>query len=240
MRIIVTADGSRTLSSPTYGETYGSTNGAMSEALHVYLQGSGVERRLATHLSTRVLEVGFGTGLNFLVTAAAALSYGTPVHYLALERDLLDADTIHEVHRGVAALRDAVAELTAQLSALHATNTVGRQRLTFGPHADVVLELVLGNALDAGRAGYLDGGEHGYDAIYLDAFSPKANPELWTDRFLTELAGSLAPGGTLATFSVSGAVRRALSRAGLHVSKLPGPPGGKAEMLRAVNPESLR
>ena len=69
--------------------------------------------------------------------------------------------------------------------------------------------------------------------IYHDAFSPASQPELWTPAFLTGLAGALGPGGCLVSYSVNGAVRRALGALGLRVEKLPGPPGGKREMLRA-------
>ena len=235
MRIIVTADGSRTLSSPTYGETYGSTHGALSEALHVYVQGSGVAHRLATRQPTRVLEVGFGTGLNFLATADVAVRHEAPLHYTALERDLLDArtlSTVHEEHR----YRDLAALLSGWVAGVHDTGSGSRHELRLGTGGEVTLELVLGDALNARQRGYLGGGGDAYDAIYLDAFSPRANPELWTDAFLTELAGGVAPGGSLVTFSVSGAVRRALTRAGLRVSKRPGPPAGKREMLVAIRP----
>lgn len=235
MRIIVTADGSRTLSSPTYGETYGSTHGALSEALHVYLQGSGVAHRLATHQPTRVLEIGFGTGLNFIVTAEAAVRAGTALHYTAFEREPLPTDTIAAVHHGSESRMELVAALIAGLSA-PPTATNSSTRLHVDGAGDVVLDLVVADARDADRLGYLEGGEAAYHAIYLDAFSPTANPELWTADYLTALAAALTPGGSLATFTVSGAVRRTLARAGLTVSKRQGPPGGKRETLVATRP----
>lgn len=240
MRIIVTADGSRTLSSPTYGETFGSTHGALSEALHVYLQGSGVARRLATHEPTRVLEIGFGTGLNFLVTADAAVRAGTPLHYTGFERELLPSDTIAAVHQGSGSVSGLAAALVVGLNGRPPATDGPARRLRFGVTGDVILDLVVTDARDAGRLGYLDGGERAYHAIYLDAFSPKANPELWTDDYLTALAAALAPGGSLATFTVSGAVRRALGRAGLTVNKRRGPDGGKREMLVASRPVTPR
>lgn len=237
MDVIVTADGSKTLTSATFGETYGSRHGALSEALHVYLRGSGVQRRLAAGLATRVLEVGFGTGLNFLISAAAAQQHGTALRYTALEREPLAAATLAELYRDSALPSGLVGRFIAWVDALGAV-AAGRFTLTAGTGAPVVLELVVGEARDfvLGDTALTAGAHAHYDAIYLDAFSPKANSELWTQEFLSGLAQRLEPGGTMVTFSVSGAVRRALTAAGLLVSKAPGPPAGKPQMLIAVRP----
>ena len=75
-----------------------------------------------------------------------------------------------------------------------------------------------------------------FDAIYLDPFSPDVDPEAWRPEILSALVATLAPGGALATYSVQGAVRRALAATGLDVAKRPGPPGGKREVLLARKP----
>ena len=107
-----TADGFDTLYSPVYGQTYPSKHGALIEARHVFLEGSDVAERLAQGLPTRVLEVGFGTGLNFLLTAHRAASVNVPLQYVALEKDMLPADVLarlnHGAQRGATALRDAL------------------------------------------------------------------------------------------------------------------------------------
>ena len=72
-----------------------------------------------------------------------------------------------------------------------------------------------------------------HDAVYLDAFSPDVNPELWTSAFLARLYTVTKPGGRLATYSAKGQVRRDLEAVGFAVEKRPGPPG-KREMLVAV------
>lgn len=228
MDVIVTADGSKTLTSSEFGETYGSRHGALTEAVHVFLRGSGVADRLAGGRPTRVLEVGFGTGLNFLVTAAAAVEHGAGLHYTALERAPLDSATLRQVH----ALSSLPATLTDEfigwVDSLADPPAQGTHTLAGGGFATVVLDLIIGEATRS-----IGDAVATFDAIYLDGFSPKANPDLWTQAFLTRLAAGLAPGGTLVTFSVSGAVRRALGAAGLEVRKQPGPPGGKPEMLAA-------
>src|SRR5690606_27742359 len=120
MGVIVTADGSRTLSSSTFGETYGSRHGALTEALHVFLDGSGVRRRLEAGHPTSVLEIGFGTGLNFLVTAAAAEEHGVQLRYRAIERDPLDATTLREVYTDTALPARLVGDLIAWVGGLGA------------------------------------------------------------------------------------------------------------------------
>jgi len=93
---LVTADGSRTLRSSAHGQTFKSRLGALTESRSVFLEGSGVAARLAGGEPTRLLEIGFGTGLNFLVTAEAARVAGTKLHYVAVEVDLLPAATLRK------------------------------------------------------------------------------------------------------------------------------------------------
>ncbi|MFO7546553.1 MAG: tRNA (5-methylaminomethyl-2-thiouridine)(34)-methyltransferase MnmD [Trueperaceae bacterium] len=247
--VIVTADGSRTLRSGAHGQTYKSRLGALSESRTVYAEGSGVAARLAAGTPASVLEIGFGTALNFLVTSEAARVAGTKLQYVAVESDLLSAAILrmlaHEEALAPSPLPAAFLAWRAALEDEEATREPGqaptprRHRWRVGP---VALDLVVGNVLDdrtwalmlpdAGR-----GRGAGFDAIYHDAFSPAVSPELWSSAFLARLAGVLAPGGRLVSYSVAGAVRRALAVAGLEVRKAPGPPGGKAEALVATRPE---
>ena len=227
MRMVNTADGSRTLYSDSYEQTMHSHRGALTESRHVFLEGAGVAARLGRGDPTRVLEIGFGTGLNFFVTADLALTTHAPLDYVALERDLLSSQVVRELEyeRGLEhkhllqkffRARDDLPEPPpAGRYAFHLAERVG-------------LELRLGNATDV----RLEPGQ--YDAVYLDAFSPDANPELWTEDFLERLYHALIPGGTLSSYCVKGAVRRRLQALGFTVQKRPGPPGGKREMLVAT------
>lgn len=220
---IVTDDGSATLYSLRYRQSYHSRHGALSEARHVFLDGSGVAALLASAGRARVLEVGFGTGLNFLVTADHALRCGAELHYVALERKLPSARSLGALEFGRHLEHP---HLFARLLAARAGTAApaGRWRLDFGPAR---LELRCGDARDA----LLE--EGGYDAVYHDAFSPDVNPELWGEDFLARLHRALAPGGRLATYTVKGEVRRRLQGLGFAVAKRPGPPGGKREVLVA-------
>jgi len=225
MEVRLTTDGSRTLLSSRYRETYHSHHGAAAEARHVYLEGSGVARRLAEGRPTTVLEVGFGAGLNALLTLAEADRWGTPLRFVTLESDPLPVAVLRELgYRALLprpeladALHDWLAALPSGVRA-HATEIAGSR-----------VELLLVEAQHAA----LPAAAH---AVYHDAFSPDVNPEPWDPAFLERLYRSLEPGGRLVSYTVKGIVRRRLAALGFEVAKAPGPPGGKREMLVARRP----
>lgn len=215
--LLLTPDGSRTALSLRFGEAYGSRHGAAAQARHVFLEGSGTH----THPAPRVLEVGFGLGVNFRATLAQCARRSVPLEYLAYEFDPVGADLLRAVAEGgEGAQHPAWAALLAgwgQASPL----TVRVPGVT--------LTVVFGDVREAGLPpGWAS-------AVYLDGFSPTRNPEVWTPDLVGRLAGSLVPGGVLATYSAAGHVRRTLAGAGLTVERRPGPPG-KRECLRAVQP----
>lgn len=220
-------DGAPTLFSARYGQTYGSLHGALVEARHVFLDGAGVAARLAASLPTRVLEVGFGTGLNVAATVDAAVRTGTTLAVVSLEHDLLPADAFRALgygeRLGLDGYDDALAAWRQALPSVPAHPAT----FAYGP---ATVTVVPGDAC-AGRVDAFGP----FDAVYLDAFSPDVNPELWTEAFLARLHDALAPGGRLATYCVQGRVRRALAAAGFVVEKRPGPPG-KREVLAATRP----
>ena len=224
-----TADGSLTLRDVRLDQTYHSGHGALAEARHVFLDGSGAHERLASGRATRVLEVGLGTGLNLLLTADAAVTAGAELHYRALDTRLPSAALLRALDHGRHLVHP---DLAASWLALRGTSLARHGIVSLTLARGVQLDVSLG---DATRARTLE--EPGWaHAIYHDAFSPDAAPGLWSERFLARLAHALAPGGVLVTYSVKGEVRRRLAALGLHVEKAPGPPGGKREMLRAVRP----
>ncbi len=219
--VIVTPDGSRTALSARFGEAYGSRHGAAAQARHVFVEGTGTH----LHPAPRVLEIGFGLGVNHRATLADTAARGAALEYRAFEFDPVPAALLREVavageaadHPAWAALLSAWPEPGGMASGLDLVVGHVRTRMDF---ADVlVAELPRGWAT----------------ALYLDGFSPTRNPEVWTPEFVARLASALAPGGVLATYSAAGHVRRALGDAGLVVERRPGPPG-KRECLRAVRP----
>jgi tRNA U34 5-methylaminomethyl-2-thiouridine-forming methyltransferase MnmC len=223
-----TGDGCLTLFHPGYGQTYHSMHGALQEARHVFLQEALVEERLKQGHALRILEVGFGLGLNFILTCQTAMRYAAPIHYVALEADLLSSGQLGQLHYAeeldIPALGEALLSWRSQFPDHMAQ---GRYEFQFGEL--IRLELHLGDAC------HFETDER-FDAVYLDAFSPDQNPELWTEPFLKRLAKVMLPGGHLTTYSAKGSVRRALEAAGFIVRKRPGPPG-KREMLLGIKPD---
>lgn len=223
-----TADGSLTLVGPD-GEGYKSRHGARTEARVVYLEGGGVAARLTSEGRAAVLEVGFGAGLNFLVTAEAARQAAAELRYFALEATLPHVDALSALRYGqLLAPSPLPAALIAWRGLIGPTPSPGWHRFE---HGRIKLDLHVGDATapswDAGAAWQVD-------AVYHDAFSPRTLPELWSDEFLTRLSRRLLPGGRLVSFCVAGHVRRALTALGFDVQRVPGPEGGKRSVLVAA------
>ncbi len=210
-----TGDGSLTLYSHRYRQTYGSAHGAQAQARHVFVGGTGI----AASAAGRVLEIGFGVGQNLRATLAAR--EGQRLDYLAYEVDPVPVSVLAELAPAAAA-----SPLWQALLAAWPPAEGEELRAEAGPQA---LRVVRGNVL------HMNLPRDWADAVYLDGFSPDDNPELWSEAFLARVAGALRPGGVLATYSAAGRVRRALVSVGLAVEKRPGPPG-KREFLRAVRP----
>ncbi len=227
IQLQITSDGSATLHSKRYQQTFHSHKGALSESRHVFLEHSGVAARLAAGKETHLLEVGFGTGLNFFLSADLALSSGSSLHYSALEQTLLSSDTIRKLGYQQHLLNESLIETFLQAcDKLGQKPQAGHYRLELS--SQIELTLFLGDATKQELK------SAAFDAIYLDAFSPEANPELWSEAFLAKLLATLTEKGVLSSYCVKGEVRRRLAALGFAVQKRPGPPGGKREMLLAA------
>jgi len=216
-RVVQTADGSPTLWDEAFQAHYHSLQGARSESWYVFLEAGGVEARLREGRPTRVLEIGLGTGLNFALTHTLAAQHAAHLTYTALEARPLPPEVLDAYHQAAGTPPEIV-------NALLELPKVGPLDLT---HLDFQVGDVQELAMHLPPSAF--------DAVYYDAFAPKHAPAMWTDSVLARTATSLAPGGILATFSVTGRVRRYLESLGLHVDILPGF-GTKREMLRAQRP----
>ncbi len=208
-------------SAPDFGDIYHPRAGALGQARHVFLGGNGLPGRWAGRSRFVVLETGFGLGHNFLATWAAwqqdAQRCGR-LWYLAIEKHPLRREDLARVH-AQSALPAQAAELLRQWPPLtpdmHLLDFDGgrvRLLLAFGDIAQVLPELVAS-----------------VDAFYLDGFAPDRNPAMWDAWRLRQLPRLAAPGATVATWSVAGALRQGLSAAGFTVQKAPGF-SGKREM----------
>lgn len=197
-----------------FDDPYFSLDDGLAETGHVFLAGNGLPGRFADGF--QVAELGFGTGLNFLVTLAAWRGAGVPgrLRFTSFEAFPMAAADMMAALAPFQALPVAVLE-------------AGLPRIA-GP--DFELEVVVGDARQTvpawqGRA----------DAWFLDGFSPAKNPELWGEALLGAVAEHTAPGGTAATYTAAGHVRRALEAAGFDVARTPGF-GRKRHMTTARMP----
>ena len=257
MSVIETGDGSPTLFNQRYDESYHSTFGAATESRYVFLETSGVQARLETGLSTHVLEIGFGLGLNALLTCDMALTHCAALNYHAFEHDhsictlaqQVDYSPLLENPSLALELQKQLREQayvagskivatdtspTAATTATQATNTL--QQAENKQTCASLIQLSPNTTIelhweDVARAALP---AQKFDAIYLDAFSPDNNPECWTPEFFELLRNSLATDGKMSTYCAKGVVRRAMIAAGFTVQKLPGPPGKREIMVASL------
>jgi tRNA U34 5-methylaminomethyl-2-thiouridine-forming methyltransferase MnmC len=175
MKFIQTADGSKTLRSDHYAQTFHSDKGAVSESKHVFLESSEVAPKLRAGESVNILEVGFGTGLNFFLTADVAAKHQTTLTYVALEQTLLPASLIQQLgYEEYLENKDVLESYLTFRQSL--PNDVKEGRYGFEKDG-VRLELLIGEATTQRFEA------NTFDAVYQDAFSPDANPELWSEDF---------------------------------------------------------
>ena len=227
VEFVRTGDGSDTLYRRDLNQHYHSTFGAIQESRHIFidtgfhhaLKQPGRDIRVALH-SIRILEVGFGTGLNALLTHTEAEKLGVRVHYTALEPFPLEPASWMALNYPSLCNGDANPDIFSKLHLL-AWNQEGQVSPRFSIQKfDKLLQAYLPPP-------------SGFDLVYFDAFGPDAQPELWTESIFKMLWGGMASGGILVTYSVKGDVVRAMKASGFITEKLPGPPG-KRHILRAV------
>ena len=213
-----TADGSPTLYREDIDEHYHSVKGALAESRHVYLETGW---RKASELSrpVRVFEVGFGTGLNAAITAAAALESRMPTEYFSAELYPLPKETTNLVANTLEEeYRDAYERVNES---------------PWGEHTHInpyfTLQKMEANMLTMDIPKELD-------SVYFDAFAPEKQPEMWDEAIFRKLYSAMKPGAVLTTYCAKGSIRRMLQQIGFLTERLPGPPGGKREILRATKP----
>lgn len=238
-RVRLTDDGSPTLVEVASGQAMHSGCGARDETRHVYLEGSGVSERLGRRQPTRVLEVGFGSGLGWLMTADRAIGNHASLFYEALEITLPPASVIRQLDLGRfldhPELLDAFCDWLATAEPREASPDRPDVRLEFqfGPATLRVLLVDAVRWCAARSAALRPSHDDRFDAVYFDPYSPDAAPQLWTADIFAALFGELQTDGRLVTYCVSRVVRDALATAGFAVRRVPGPAGGKREVLIA-------
>lgn len=219
MEVFETADGSHSIYSEQYGVSYHSKYGAIQETQHVFIN-AGLRLKALVQSEIRILDIGFGTGLNALMTALEAQKRNLAIQYTAVEAYPVSLEMAAGLNYAeVLPNEEGVADW---LAALH--EAPWGQRTAISP--DFELEKLHCTFQELALPAV-------YDLVYFDAFAPTAQPELWTEEVLGIMYAALKPDGVLTTYCAKGEVKRTLKRLGFKVERLPGPPG-KREMTRAV------
>lgn len=228
--IIVTEDGSTTIFIPEWNESYHSKHGAIQEAYHVFIR-NGLDF-FSKKNEISLLEIGFGTGLNALITYCETLNSNQKINYTGIEKFPVSIDEFFHLNY-TKALLDFNTDLKVSSESLEQYY----QKLM---EADWAAFVPISNQfyLKKIQADFLkfDYPKNEFDLIYFDAFGARVQPELWTEELFEKLYKSLKKDGILTTYSAKGSVRRALISVGFQVEKKPGPPG-KREMLVAIKNE---
>lgn len=226
-KIIPTEDGSATIYIPEWNESYHSRHGAIQEAYHVFIRNGLDFFRDKKEVS--ILEIGFGTGLNALITLCESIQQKINISYTGIEKYPISEEEVSLLNYAKS-LIDFNSTLNFTENDLNQfykrlMSDKWENKVSITPEFD--LTKIQADFLD------FDYPENEYDLIYFDAFGARVQPELWTETLFEKLYKSIRPNGIFTTYSAKGSVRRALIVVGFKVEKRPGPPG-KREMLIAV------
>lgn len=214
-QIITTSDGSKTIYLPHLDETYHSSHGAVQEANHVFIK-NGLDAFLNKDLT--VFEMGFGTGLNALLTYIQTEKSDCSIHYSGIEAfpvpsevamqmdycQLIGAEHVHKFEQ----LHQASWGAKIQLSNRFSFEKIHHKIEDYTPAIEQ------------------------FDIVFYDAFGPRAQEDMWSPLILQKMYDMLKVGGFLVTYCAKGQVKRDLKALGFEIEALPGPPG-KREMTRA-------
>lgn len=221
---LITGDGSITIHLPDWDEQYHSKHGAIAEARHVFIQTglqfiSSEEKK--KELS--ILEIGFGTGLNALLTLGYAQEHELQVSYTGVEAFPVVSSEVRQLN-----YPEELGVSKEVFLALH--NSPWEEPITISPNFSLEKrKQQFSEITDIDQ----------FNLIYFDAFGARVQPELWTEDIFSSMYAALLDGGVLVTYSAKGSVRRAMQSAGFQVERLPGPPG-KREMLRACKVRNIQ
>lgn len=221
LQIIDTEDGSKTLYSSELQENYHSTHGAITESEHVYIK-HGLQRRLTLPFSgpLSLLEVGFGTGLNCLLSVLNQQHSEKPYQllYHTYEIHPLPLELIAELYQPTLSENNWNIMESIHLSAWDQPTEIAPGFTLLKVHKDLTTSEIPSHI----------------DVIYMDAFAPEVTAELWSETFLSKLARSADKNCILSTYCAKGLIRRTLEQLGFEVDRLPGPPNGKREIISCV------
>ncbi len=219
-KVILTEDGSHTVSIPSMGVSFHSIHGAVQESKYIFIEaGLNFFISHSSNKTIRVFEAGFGTGLNALLTYLEAEKRNLEIYYETVDLYPLNETEFRSLNYCTLLERS---DLQSVFEKMHLCEW-GKQ-IPVSPffslkkiNSDLPAIKTIGK----------------FDLIYFDAFDPKAQPELWSAEIFGKMFSILKKNGILVTYSSKGEVRRAMQSAGFSIEKIPGPKG-KREIVRAV------
>lgn len=225
-KIIPTEDGSVTIFIPEWNESYHSKHGAVQEAFHVFIR-NGLDF-LNGKNEISILEIGFGTGLNALITLTETFGKNQMINYTGIEKYPVSKEEISLLNYP-ASLKEFHPKIELELTDIQ---YLYDELMT--AEWDELVEINFNFKLKKIQADFLEFNypENKFDLVYFDAFGARVQPELWTEELFEKIYKSMKTDAVFTTYSAKGSVRRALKSVGLKVEKRPGPPG-KREMLIA-------
>ncbi|MEG2509666.1 MAG: tRNA (5-methylaminomethyl-2-thiouridine)(34)-methyltransferase MnmD [Chryseobacterium sp.] len=223
--IKTTNDGSKTLFISELNENYHSHHGALQEAEHVFIKNG---LKLINDYEINILELGFGTGLNVLVTINEYLKTDKnhKINYFSLEKYPISESEIKDL---------AYFEL---FSDVELKNIYQKIHQTDWENLN---EIIPGFNLKKIQCDFFDLKEINLpqvNLVYFDCFGARVQPDLWEKPLFEMVSDKMNRNGLLTTYSSKGSVRRILQELNFRVEKVPGPPG-KREMINAWKTEEL-
>ncbi len=224
LQIVQTADGSNTIFNPEVGENYHSRNGALQESQHVFLKSGlqyfiSVKEALGNPVQkVSVLEVGLGTGLNFLLSADFCTQTQLHLDYIGIEAFPLNTEIISQTGYG----QYIDPKLWKAFLGMYPSAINHKVKINDFCELEMVHR-----ELTNFESPQL------FDVIYFDAFAAAFQPEMWGEEAVAHTVSFLKPGGVFVTYAITGNLKRQLKALGFKVEKAPGAPG-KREMLRAI------
>lgn len=220
-RIILTDDGSNTIYLPELDETYHSKFGAVNEAQHVFIENGlarlqQLEIGASTSSVTNILEIGFGTGLNTLLTLLYSNNKNLNINYISIEKHPLSTEITNSLNYS-----QIIEDGNNNFNLIHKLEWEKSHQVS----ANFILKKINADILDESLVLHQN-----IDLIYFDAFAPSKQPEMWNEALFKRLFACLKNEGKLVTYASAGVAKQALRNAGFIVKRLQGPPG-KHHML---------
>lgn len=213
---IITSDGSSTLFSSTYNATYHSRHGAITESLHVFIQ-NGLSYVGDSKKQIKIFEIGFGTGLNALLSLNYSIEKNIHLIYESIDTVILSKELINDINY--------FSELKSTRDIYNSLHECLWNSFT-EIHPNFILKKHLKDWIN-----FIP--DNTFDLFYLDAFAPEIQPELWSPDSILKMYQMLNAGGVLVTYCAKGQFKRTLKEIGFVVEALQGPPG-KREITRAI------